>query len=274
MISLETTEESIIQGINEIEFFNDNIYILDSEGAKAVLVFSKDGKYKYKIGKAGNGPGEYITPLDFKIIDNKVYVLTYKKLLVYDMSGKYLNETELSFFANNFIQSSLNEYVFYGSSREDRIIFTNRKGRIISSFINYSSRNRVNVPWLFQKLDSFQIANVPYCDTIYKIIPNAISPYLYVDFGKAAFMDKIYRDLPPETDVANYVNDSDCYAFKASYSETRKDRILYFAFRKNSFLCIQNKKSSKKIFWRFLNAKTIFGFQKHMLFPKKLWEIA
>ncbi len=87
VIALETTNESLIRNINKIEFYKDDIYVLDLEGSKSLLVFSKNGKYKYKIGRIGNGPGEYSEPRDFDIDEEEVRILTHNKLLIYTSFG-------------------------------------------------------------------------------------------------------------------------------------------------------------------------------------------
>jgi len=78
-----------------IDIDNDgNIYILDS-GNSRILVFNSKGKYLYKFGKEGQGPGELSRKATkIKILeDGNIYVIDNQahKIIVYDKSGKYIN---------------------------------------------------------------------------------------------------------------------------------------------------------------------------------------
>lgn len=65
-IVLETNGQCIIQNIQAIEIFNNNIYILDDE-SNACYVFNENGSFVKSIGKIGNGHGEYLELSDFSI---------------------------------------------------------------------------------------------------------------------------------------------------------------------------------------------------------------
>ena len=60
-IVLETTPESTIGTIDKLIVRENKIYIMDKEITKSLFVFSIEGKFLYKINRAGRGPGEYIS---------------------------------------------------------------------------------------------------------------------------------------------------------------------------------------------------------------------
>jgi hypothetical protein len=96
-IILETNKDALIGDINSVQVFGDKIYILDKENAKSIFVFNKSGKFLQRIGKVGQGPGEYIYPTDFTIdTKNKfIYVLdnSAHKVLKFDLlTCKYIND--------------------------------------------------------------------------------------------------------------------------------------------------------------------------------------
>jgi len=117
------------------------------------IVRSKDGKYKYKIGRTGNGPGEYMEPKDFEINENKIRILSYNKLVVYSLSGQFKRNVRLGFAAENFTSISPEYDAYYGAAREDRIIVADKNGKKKYSFFEYSPKNRVVTPFLIQKCD-------------------------------------------------------------------------------------------------------------------------
>lgn len=80
-IPLETTEHSLLGGINKIIYKNDRYYILDKDQNKGVYIFDKDGNFLSSINKQGEGPGEYIEIMDMDI-DNKnnIYIADNAKM--------------------------------------------------------------------------------------------------------------------------------------------------------------------------------------------------
>ena len=86
-VKLETNQESIIEGIRQIEVFNEHIYILDLYG---VNVFGLNGKFIRNIKISGSGPGEFISPYSFWI-DKTGYILILdlrlKRVLKYNIEN-------------------------------------------------------------------------------------------------------------------------------------------------------------------------------------------
>lgn len=83
VIILETKPECPISRISSLEFFNNQIYVLDAR-AQSLYVFDINGNYLNKIGKRGKGKNEYIELSDFSI-DRKDSIL-----YLWDAVGKIL----------------------------------------------------------------------------------------------------------------------------------------------------------------------------------------
>jgi hypothetical protein len=93
-LGLEEGDEKLIFG-DELEIAVDseeNIYILDSRNFR-VLKFDKNGKFLWKIGRKGQGPGELERPYKIKITSkNNFAVLDYHfKIHFFTSDGKYLS---------------------------------------------------------------------------------------------------------------------------------------------------------------------------------------
>ncbi|MDR0420841.1 MAG: 6-bladed beta-propeller [Prevotellaceae bacterium] len=100
-IILEDHDYAVIGMINELQVFEDKIFILDYDFAKKLFVFDKNGKFVRQIGSKGQGPGEYRSIDDFCIDVEKraIYILDRdgSKVFVYNLdTGKYLNAVKLS----------------------------------------------------------------------------------------------------------------------------------------------------------------------------------
>ena len=69
-----------------------------------ILVFTRSGKYINEIGRVGKGPGEYLFPkhLTYDQNDSLIYIYDNKRILQYDLSGKFRNELNLEKFNSGF----------------------------------------------------------------------------------------------------------------------------------------------------------------------------
>ena len=97
-ITLETNREFLIGHIKELQVFNGCIYILDALYAKSLFVFNMDGHFIKKIGSLGNGPGEYIQPLDFTFdTENRfIFLLDYgNRVHQYHLDGIFVRTITL-----------------------------------------------------------------------------------------------------------------------------------------------------------------------------------
>ena len=55
------------------------------------MIFDSENNKFTQIGEIGGGVAEYVTPLDFDVDGNTVYVLTTNGIMRYDLDGKYLD---------------------------------------------------------------------------------------------------------------------------------------------------------------------------------------
>ena len=84
----ELAQKDILMPVS-LEIYEGKLFVLD-EGVIKVL---SDGKYINKIGKTGQGPGEFIQLIDFKIKDDFLYCLDQagSKVEKFNLDGKYLD---------------------------------------------------------------------------------------------------------------------------------------------------------------------------------------
>lgn len=71
----DTSEVMFSSMIKGVEVDDDgNVYIFDFR-QKKVHVFTNDGNYRQSIGREGRGPGEFISPWQIRVSENKLYVM-------------------------------------------------------------------------------------------------------------------------------------------------------------------------------------------------------
>lgn len=97
-IILETSENNLIKSIDAIQVTNDYIFILDRQ-YKKLYCFNKAGKFIRKIGRPGNGPGEFNNISDFTIVedDKLIFVLDNyaSKIHSYKFTGEHISSINI-----------------------------------------------------------------------------------------------------------------------------------------------------------------------------------
>jgi hypothetical protein len=131
-IILEDHDDAVIGSINELQVFEDNIFILDNIFAEKLFVFDKKGKFIRQIGSKGPGPGEYTSIEDFCINREKreIYLLDGRKncVFVYSLdTGKYLSTLKFN------LKESSCEYLAYCDNK------------LYTATIPYDSRKKSNL---------------------------------------------------------------------------------------------------------------------------------
>jgi len=99
-IFLETSESCLIGLISKIRVCDQFFLVLDGYKAKSLFVFDKEGRFIRKIGRTGQGPGEYVQPCDFTIDkeNRTVYVLDrpLRRIQKYEIeTGKFIHSIRL-----------------------------------------------------------------------------------------------------------------------------------------------------------------------------------
>ena len=77
-IPLETTDESLFAYCNNLEFYEDKIYLFDRLGAEKLFIFDKYGKFLNYVGDKGGASYEFYAPKAFAV--NR----TNKQFVIYD----------------------------------------------------------------------------------------------------------------------------------------------------------------------------------------------
>lgn len=116
-IPLETKENCLIGEIRKVLIYDEFIFVFD-RFTNSLYVFDKEGKFIRKIGKTGQGPGEYgrISDFDIDQINNEIilYDINSRKFLFYDFNGVYLgNESIGKYCGMNFVHLGESYYAFY-----------------------------------------------------------------------------------------------------------------------------------------------------------------
>lgn len=93
-IKLETNSDCLIGNVHQILCSKDYIFIMDVFVANAVYCFDKQGRFIRRIGKIGQGPGEYTQIFKMCLTNDQKQIVLYdwKRLHYYDLNGKHIKD--------------------------------------------------------------------------------------------------------------------------------------------------------------------------------------
>jgi hypothetical protein len=215
-VKLESTDESILGEITQMEIFEKHIYILDRQG-KSLKKFDMNGKYLQNIGKEGLGPEEYVSLNAFYINPERKTINIFDPMknavLQYDLYGKYQNTVEVEKNSTVFFRrlSYLNENeIFCYSGTNWR---TNCECSILDATKQYAANCLYPYPLKSDKQMSMGIHKHPYsvinnkisfisvfCDTVFSYSNKEIRPRMFIEREKPVADLQTLNKIFSETD--------------------------------------------------------------------------
>lgn len=124
--------------------YNDNLYILDTRKCY-ILKFDKRGIFLNRIGRKGQGPGEFENP-SFFFVDYKqrIYVIDGRKLHIFESTGGFLKTLTMRHqLYNFFIDKDENiialSHVIKDKGPEEAILKLDSGGKLIKEMVSFPS---------------------------------------------------------------------------------------------------------------------------------------
>lgn len=146
IIPLETNDDILMAGCNRIEFFEEKFFVLDQQFSN-LLAFNRQGRYLYRIGSLGSGPGEYRSIYGFDIDEKNreilVYSLDNQSILRYNLEGEFLDQERIDFYGFDFSLANNGNYVFNlryndnGEYSRHNVFVVDGNGKLKSQFFPY-----------------------------------------------------------------------------------------------------------------------------------------
>jgi len=250
-IPLETSNESLIGVVGQLELFNDTIYILDHRSAKGIFVFTLSGKFIRKIGVNGKGPGEWILPSNFCIDKNQrlLYVLDsqLQRITIMQLEGQVIKQISLK---NNSVRSHYieckNGRIFldarhFGDNEnlEDYMVFEiDSTGTEINKWFSIDKDNKgwnhsyyLNGSGTFYSSPSSIRFVELFMDTIYSITDDGMLPFITIKSSEMFDRESV-KEI--QSTVNNgLINSRELYeknGYWAINSYIENDDLIYFTF--------------------------------------------
>lgn len=272
IIPIETKEECFIIDISKILLtINKDFVILNSTN---ILMFDSDGLFKFKIGKTGKGPGEYIRIVDICISEDEEKLLVldcYNQVLVYSLlDGHFIKgikpewkgkestfdgicpSNDMGFFLFSSNPPVVNDFEpdFFCMGKFDS------SGNLKSQ--SFPRKDFCFSPDRFTRSFDYSTFMRPLEgeSTLHRIANGKISPVVELDFGKFAVPPKYIFEFPGNAwlNISKYIK-SPYYKLPMGFYETVSH--LYFwcggpngethelLFQKNIYNGIHWKSSDK-----------------------------
>ena len=253
IIPLETSNISLLNEIEKIEYFHNRYYIFDRR-QQAVFVFDSTGKFVYNtLSYKGRGPGQYNMIMDITInrITGNLEILDApaRRMLIYNKDGIFIRDFFLPqdlLPLGHFRSFSDDLYLFYSHDRDqDReCIFAYsalaqkviKKMFMTNGFEGYLVKTARDA--FYWKETVLLFSHTYPNNDVYQIDKNLEIEKLYsYDFGKHTFnINALPKNESPSFYRSFDVHNKEKYVFPVLKFETSEFYICFFLFNNSLFL--------------------------------------
>jgi hypothetical protein len=254
-VKLETTEKCLIGEVKHIKVTENRIFILDSSTAKALFVFDYEGKFLFKVGSRGQGPGEYYSIDDFFIDEAKQQIIIYdgdmRNLYHYDWRGVFVNKHSFSdlwpnaccpldsgCYALDFTKKASGRNKFYLSllDQDNNSYF---KYKPLDADHDYTNKSHIA---FYPGLDKKVFYTPTRCDTIFLISHSGIESGYAIDFGSRKLPANFDKKTAKSEQAEKLLHSQYCYGVN-DVSETDKWLVFEYSYGMQGLNFIYNKET-------------------------------
>ena len=249
-VKLETNENCLIGRIDKLIHYKNRFIILDKHIAKSIYIFNNDGKFIEKVGSIGKGPGQYIEPsfitLNYYSNEIMIYDNFSKKIISYDLDGKFLNSLKLEYRFDEFSAVGSNIFALYFNYYGDEDInllpnhnvhIINNKGSVLRRLMD---RSHSKIPkeersTFFCRYENEILINPSYDNIIYNITDQGLSIKYDIDFVDKSltkdFVLNISEKEQTKKDIYDKIENSNKVCIRG-FCEMKDYLILNVSYRK------------------------------------------
>jgi hypothetical protein len=204
IISLETTNESVLYKIDKLFVSSNKLFLLDKR-LKSVLVFNENGNFLFKIHKPGKGPGEFQDITDFYINEKNKFIIISSsrpaRLIYFDFSGKYLYDIRLLNYFSEFTMVK-DHFISYNPPSIDNkncvIEYSGKNPNKKKCYLPKKNSKKINFigsyPHIVKNKKAYFTQLFDY--NVYQLNENQVMPVFYIDYGKENIVTReVYEDF-------------------------------------------------------------------------------
>lgn len=192
IVKLETKPESMLAGINQVEYFDGHYYVFDGK-QQAIFCFTDAGYFVYKLQEQGRGPGEYVYVQSFTLDKfNKQLILlspSVGEITIFGLDGKFLSKKKLHFDEpigiNKIHMLDSNTLIMSSISRYQVLLYDLTAEKIKDSFFEIPVRTGALMPAVNTYSYADSVFVLPYLTSdVFSITTSGPALHFKMDFGK------------------------------------------------------------------------------------------
>lgn len=258
-VPLETRADCLIGSVTKLLCVENRIYILDRDISKTLFVFDDTGKFLFRLGRKGKGPGEFTRPNDFLLdpAGRKIIVLdqNLSKLSFFDFDGTFLRDLRLGFAP--FFIAGVNEntyacYLGYLPFREQNqiiksnLVLIDTLGIVKGKFFFYETGKdplRYYPQTTFYSSPAGTVFIPPLENSVYLVTSSGVSLSYTIDLGIESLPNDYIRSMKPQHELVDGLR-----AYRHSvYNFFETSSWIYFSFfdKKEVASCFYSKVSGE-----------------------------
>lgn len=219
IIELETSDNSLIGRISQLEFINNRFYVSDRRNG-TIIAFDVNGKALFRITSVGQGPDGFSDNVYIQVdSDYTLYVLSgYGGIVSFDSTGRYLRALNHNLQRENYhgaiialaLTGTGDFYLWNGTAGIDKDNYTDahliyklsKDGIISGAYMPINHKFMGTYKIFYGNEGNYLLHPINGNDTIYRVHSSGVSPAYFIDFGPT----KIPKDALPDT-FENYLSE-------------------------------------------------------------------
>lgn len=263
IVPLETNRDCLIGNIDKMLIENDTIYVLDEKIARSLFVFDNNGKFIRKIGKLGNGPGEYRKPRSFSIdTENKrINIYGVGKILNYTLSGVFIRNIRTDNYSVIDIANQ-NGIIYVDHSPfmndKDGTLLTafDTDGKVLNTWLpnsKYTHGFQQQMTTMFDLVETPKDIKYirPFFDTIFCIDNRELVPFISFETKNIVTQSEMNKiNSIPIMELSKYLFPSNTafYQGPLAYAENKRLIMIQLKIPGNVPYCLLNPKNKNYVF--------------------------
>lgn len=257
IIPLSTPDRSVIGAVDGLAVSPDGFVVWDTHQRKSVMSFSRDGVFRFSIGRPGRGPGEYVQPDDVLIVDSTVIVLDCfgHKFLKYDLKGTHVSDIPFDMNLRRFQvdEGSGSYFVVTGKNRSDNlsdceVARLDSEGKLESLALKNRFSMNYSAGAMLSCFNGAVFYHKPLGDRIVSFDKNGNPQVVYVlDFGSKGLPDGYEMECRGDYErFCKSFGDTKSYSFFSGSFQIVSRFVLFGVVNKGiNSVCVHDMRESK-----------------------------
>jgi hypothetical protein len=251
VVSLDDRNDScLVMQLTKVLPYKDKIYVLDRK-IPACYEFDRNGNFIRQIGRAGNGPGEYIYADDCLIDEARqeiVLMECFGFLYVYDMTGKFLRKVRMQdlMACHSFALTSDGKYALWnGASTKDQsaIGLFDFDGNLVKGCWHQPKQFNWMLMSVFYNHAGNAYFSTGYSPVVYEVSADTLQAVYQWDFGENSLPANILERIG---------NEDERHGSELLWEYLDSNKLPYrfrFQFQNSRYYYVQLVKTSYAYLW-------------------------